>query len=296
MTEHGDNLQPPPQRKRKTMRERATAIAAALAALLVAVFVVVLVFRAKSHDVTIGVEGRRVVDIDGPEAIAAPYTHGDAVSLRIASVEPIVSGFRYDLRYTAYGPGEHDLAPSLKRADGTSPATQADLEISVAALLAEDYSGELYATPASSVNLHTRYKLYMGLAWGAWALMLVPLIWIGHKKRRRTAAAAPPPSVVERVRTLLEQATRENLSVEQKADLEALLLAFWSERLGLSEEKLIAAIEQLRKHPQAGAQWNRIERWIHSPAATNGDRGAAQSVSTSSAVAKQLLSDFEALN
>ena len=31
----------------------------------------------------------------------------------------------------------------------------------------------------------------------------------------------------------------------QKADLEALLLAFWSQRLGLSEEKLSAAIERL---------------------------------------------------
>ncbi len=131
----------------------------------------------------------------------------------------------------------------------------------------------------------------MGLAWGAWALMLVPMIWIGHKKRRRDVAAAPPPSLVERVRTLLAQATRENLTVEQKADLEALLLAFWSQRLGLSTEKLSAAIERLRKHPEAGAQWNRIERWIHSPAATNGERGTAQG-----ALAKQLLSDFEALN
>lgn len=289
MTDAGDSAPSQPQTKRT--RERATAIAAALAALLVAVFVVVLVFRAKSYDVTIGVEGRRVVDIDGPEVIAAPYTHGDAVSLRIASVEPIVGGFRYDLRYTAYGPGEHDLAPSLKRADGTSPASQSQLQISVTALLPEDYSGELYATPASSVNLHTRYKLYMGLAWGAWALMLVPMIWIGHKKRRRAATAAPPPSLVERVRTLLAQATRENLTVEQKADLEALLLAFWSERLGLSEEKLSAAIERLRKHPEAGAQWNRIERWIHSPASSSAERTA-----TNSTLAKQLLSDFEALN
>jgi len=277
--------------KPKKTRERIVAIVAALLPLVAAVALLVVIFRPKSYDVTIGVEGSRVVEIAGPELSAVPFTHGDATELRIASVVPTSGGFRYDLRYMAFGPGEHDLAPSLKRADGTSPPTRKDLKIKVAALLPEDYSGELYATPNAPIDLHTRYKLYMGAAWVLWGLLLVPLVWFGHKKRRRTERAAPPPSLVERVRALLEQATRENLTVEQKADLEALLLAFWSERLNLSEAKLSDAIDRLRRHPQAGAQWNRVERWIHSPTAAAGDRAAA-----SGNVARQLLSDFEALN
>ncbi|MCE9606294.1 MAG: hypothetical protein K8U03_15465 [Planctomycetia bacterium] len=275
-----------------TTSNRTIAIAAALAPLVIAALVAFFVFRSRAHDVTVGVEGRRVVEIAGPRLAALPFTPGDALAVRIADAEPTAGGFRYDLRYMAFGPGQHDLAPSLKRPDSTSPEPRSEFAISVAALIPEDYSGELYATPTSPIDLHSRYKLYMGLAWGAWALLLLPLAWFGHKKRRRAVRVRPPPSIVDRLRLLLAQATRENLTVEQKADLEALLLAFWSNRLKLSEESVSATVERLRLHPQAGAQWNRVERWIHSPAA----RANGSAATTQGNIAKQLLSDFEKLN
>lgn len=280
----------------KPRSSRTIAIVAAVAVPALALLAVIWFLRAGAYDVTIGVEGRRVVEIAGPELSAAPFTPGDAVSVRIAAVEPLVAGYRYDLRYMAFGPGKHDLAPLLKRPDGTSPETRADLRIAVAALLPDDYSGELYTTPTSPIDLHTRYKYYMGAAWIAWGSLLVPLAWWGHKRRRRKVRTAPPPSLVERVRTLLRQATEANLTIEEKADLEALLLAFWSQKLKLSEERLSATIEQLRRHPQAAAQWNRVERWIHSPSGMSSDGAAQDRAASNRAVAKQLLSDFEALN
>lgn len=292
------NPTPAPTKPRSS---RTIAVVAAVAVPALALIAVVWFLRAGAYDVTIGVEGRRVVEIDGPELSAAPFTPGDAVALRIAEVASISGGCRYDLRYMAFGPGKHDLAPLLKRPDGTSPESRAELRITVGALLPEDYSGELYSTPTSPIDLHTRYKYYMGAAWIAWGLCLVPLAWWGHKRRRRTVRVAPPPSLVERVRALLRQASEANLTVEEKADLEALLLAFWSKRLKLSEERLSATIEQLRRHPQAAAQWNRVERWIHSPSGMPNDglpnEGAAKDrAATNRAVAKQLLSDFESLN
>jgi hypothetical protein len=119
-------------------------------------------------------------------------------------------------------------------------------------------------------------------AWLLWAALLAPLAWYGRKRRRVIAKVTPPPSVVERLRALLEQATHEKLSPEQQADVEQLLLAFWSERLRLSEESLGEAIEQLRRHPQAGSQWSKVEQWLHSPRyAGNG------------ATARELLADLE---
>ena len=280
----------------KSSSGRTVAIVAAVAVPLIAVIIVVALLRAHRYDVTVGVEGRREVEIAGPELSAAPFTPGDAVAVRIAEVHPTSTGFRYELRYMAFGPGKHDLAPSLKRPDGTSPESRADLRIEVAALIPDHYSGELYSTPNSAIDLHTRYKYYMGAAWIAWGAMLIPLAWWGHKRRRRVVRAAPQPSLVERVRALLRQATEANLTVEEKADLEALLLAFWSERLQLSEERLSATIDGLRRHPQAAAQWNRIERWIHSPAESSSAGVTADRAASSRAVAKQLLSDFEALN
>jgi len=293
--------QPPANTTPKPGGSRTITIVAAIAVPALALIAVVLFLRAGAYDVTIGVEGRRLVEITGPELSAVPFTPGDAVSVRIAAVEPLTAGYRYDLRYMAFGPGKHDLAPSLKRPDGSSPESRADLKITVAALIPEDYSGELYATPPAPIDLHTRYKYYMGAAWIAWGSLLVPLAWWGHKRRRRKVREAPPPSLVERVRTLLRQATEANLSIEEKADLEALLLAFWSQKLKLSEERLSATIEQLRRHPQAAAQWNRVERWIHSPSGIAGDgatkdTAAMDRAASNRAVAKQLLSDFEALN
>lgn len=279
----------------KPSGSRTIAIVAALAVPLVALLALYVALRSGAYDVTIGVEGSRTVEIAGPELSAAPFTPGDAVAVRIVDARPTTGGFRYDLRYMAFGPGKHDLAPSLKRADGTSPDSRADLKITVAALIPEDYSGELYTTPTSPVELHTRYKYYMGAAWILWGSLLIPLAWWGHKRRRKAVRLAPPPSLVERLRTLLTQATRDDLTVEEKADLEALLLAFWAERLKLSEARLSATIERLRRHPQAAAQWNRVERWIHSPSASPAGIGSDRAA-TNQAVARQLLSDFEALN
>ena len=94
----------------------------------------------------------------------------------------------------------------------------------------------------------------------------------------------PPPTVSERLRSLLEQASHENLSSEQQADLEQLLIAFWSQRLKLSSKRLGTMIEQLRKHPEAGRQWNRVEGWLHSGKST-----------TNGTVARELLHDLDTL-
>jgi hypothetical protein len=231
---------------------------------------------------TIGVEGRKLVDVAGPRLAATPFTPGDAVALRIAETTPVAGGFRYDLHYTLFGPGEFDLGKYLRRPDGSPPAAQPEFKVSVKALLPDDYSGELFDTPPSKINLHSGYRIWMTLGWLAWAALLVPLAWYGHKKRKRSAPPPPPPSIAERLRALLEQASHATLTVEQQANLEQLLLAFWSKRLGLSEERLIETVEQLRQHPEAGRQWSRVERWLHSR-----DRTANGSV------ARELLSELD---
>lgn len=235
--------------------------------------------------VTIGVEGQRTIEIAGPKLLAAPFTPGDALAVRIANVEPTEDGYRYDIRYMAFGPGEHDIGRSLVGPDGKGPPPQPEFAVSVTALIPEKHSGELFETKPSSIDLHTNYNLLMTLAWGSWAALLVPLFFAGRDWQRRTVAAPPQPSIVERLRSLLQQAARADLKPEQQADLEQLLLAFWSQRLNLSEQRLSETIEQLRQHPQAGPQWKSVERWFH-----------ARSNSTSRVAAKQLLQDLEALN
>jgi hypothetical protein len=254
-------------------------------ALALAVIVGIITYRLRpSPRVTIGVEGQRIAEIAGPQLIAAPFTPGDALSVRIAGMEAIENGFRYDLRYMTFGPGEHDIGQSLVRPDGKHPEPQPEFAVSVAALIPEKYSGELYATPTGRIDLHSSYTFLMTLAWCGWALLLIPLIVYGFPRRQHLTAAQSQASIADRLRSLLEQAARTDLTVHEQADLEQLLLAFWSERLNLSAQRLSDAIEQLRHHPQAGPQWTSVERWLHSRRAPS-----------NRATANELLSALESL-
>ena len=259
---------------------------AAIAVMTSLVLGLVVAYRSlRMPDVTIGVEGRKVVEIAGPQLSAVPFTHGDAVSLRIDSAHAVPGGFRYDLQYMMFGPGTHNLADHLLLPDGGKLAPRSELDVSVSALLPEDYSSELFATPNADINLHSNYTLLMRTLWGLWAAMLVPLAWYGHKRRRRRLPPVVAPTIAGQLRSLLERASREPLSVQEQVDLEQLLFAFWSKRLKLPPGRLIETIAELRNHPQAGVQLNRIERWFHSPhKPTNGT------------VARELLSDLDRLN
>lgn len=213
--------------------------------------------------ITIGVEGRQVVTIPGPQVTAIPYTHGDALAVRIAGVEPIKGGYRYDLRYMAYGPGRQDLREFLLDERQQPASRLPEMPVSVAALLPKDESGQLLETPPTPIDLRTNYRWGMGLLWCLWGLLLLPLFFYGRKPRSRVVVL-PPPTVPERLRALLEHAAHCELTVEQQTDVEKLLLAFWADKLQLPKERLIETLDELRKYPAAGDHVSRVEKWLHS--------------------------------
>jgi len=212
---------------------------------------------------TIGVEGRLVVEIAGPPLTAAPFTPGDAVSLRIASVEPSPRGHRYDLRYIAYGPGKHSLRDHLLGPDGKPAAAVPDLAVAVGSVIPAKHDGTLFDVPTRPVDLQSRYSLVMRLLWLLWAAALVPLVMYGRRRRQAPLSPPPPPTVEERVRRLLTKAVAEPLAVAEQTDLERLLTAHWSARLNLGDERLSDAFERLRGDAVVGDQLARVERWLH---------------------------------
>lgn len=215
-------------------------------------------------DVTIGVEGRRSVEFVGSRLAAVPFTFADPLAVRIAATEPTAAGYRYDVRYMAYGPGEFDLADYLVDETNQRPAGLAKMTVSVASNLPRDHAGELFDSQTSPIDLHSHYWLWMCLMWGAWAVLLLPLVVNGRQRRRRAAPRPPEPTVAERLRRLLEFAEVANLSAEQQADMEKLLLAYWAGRLSLSTDSLADALDELRRHPAAGTQVQQLERLLHS--------------------------------
>jgi hypothetical protein len=185
------------------------------------------------------------------------------VQVRIAAAVPTSGGFRYDLRYIAYGPGRHNLGKYLVHAGNVPPDPRPEIVVEVDSILPKNFNGELFPTETLGIDLHSSYRVVMGSAWCLWGLLLIPLLLLGYKRQRLEEPAPPPLTTSERLRALLEQAAHVGLPVEQQVELERLLVAFWSGRLNLSTERLVEALAQLRRHPVAGREIAQVEAWLH---------------------------------
>jgi hypothetical protein len=95
----------------------------------------------------------------------------------------------------------------------------------------------------------------------------VPL-FLAHRRRRELAAVPvpPPPSTLaERLRPLVESASRGQLGADEQAHLERMLIGHWRERLALDALDASEAMSRLRAHPEAGALLRALEDWLHRP-------------------------------
>jgi hypothetical protein len=214
--------------------------------------------------VTIGVEGQYQTTIKGEKLEAVPYTLEDALAVRIASAEPKGKGYRYDLRYMAYAPGEHDLVQYLLTPDGKPAEGVKPLKVNIRPLLEEDYSGTLFDSETQEIRLDSNYTWLMPTLWLLWLAVPIPLLLLGRKKRVEHYVETPAPTTTERLLELLHQAQSENLSTKNLADIEKLLLRHWSEQHGTDSERLVDALQQLRRHPEAAQQIFAVEKWLHS--------------------------------
>ncbi len=71
--------------------------------------------------------------------------------------------------------------------------------------------------------------------------------------------------MADRLRPLVEQAARGQLSDDGKGQLERMLLGYWRHRLALHDLAMADAVARLKAHPQAGALLRALEDWLHRP-------------------------------
>ena len=219
--------------------------------------------------VTVGMEGRTVVEIAGPAVEAAAVDEKSPVIVRVDAVSPRDGGGRYDVRYIALEPGTYDLRDYLVRSADGSPlsadAAVPPVEVAVGGLLPPGGLGELESGGPVGVGRFGGYALAASLVAALWATLLVPLLVIGRRRRAVAPAAevAPPPTVAEQIRPLAERAAAGSLSGEEKGRLERLLLAFWRDRLGLADLPMADAVARLRADPEAGRLLRSLDAWLH---------------------------------
>jgi hypothetical protein len=222
---------------------------------------------ARAQSAGVGMTGElKEVLLPGPELRAKPDPEGRSpVVVRVtASYAHGTAGFRYDVSWFAYEPGQHNLADYLERVDGSATGPLPPVMVEAMSILPPGPPGTLadFSARLPSLGGYRTALIIGGCLWLAGLIAL--LCWRRKRTTAAPAAEAPDPPLAERLRLLLEQARTGALDADSRARLERLVLGFWRERLGLTNLPVPEAVRQLRDHPEAGSLLRQVEEWLHS--------------------------------
>ncbi|MES2705196.1 MAG: hypothetical protein V4726_01205 [Verrucomicrobiota bacterium] len=206
--------------------------------------------------------------IPGPELRAKPVGGAPAKAVvRIKAVYPHgTAGFRYDLVVIPMVPGTLNVADFLEPADG-KPAAAALPSVSVEAegVLPPGPPSLLTAPPPLNPDSTGGYSRMLPWFVLAWLFLGMGLLW---SVRKKTAAAALPAADLtpeDRLRPLVESALVRPLKVEEKAEIERLILVRERGRLGLAGAADPAVWRAMRADPAAAPWLATLESWLHRP-------------------------------
>lgn len=209
--------------------------------------------------------------LPGTELEARPSEdHDEPLVLRVVATYKHGSAYRYDLEFYCLEPGKFDLRQALRRKDGTSADDLPPLPVEIASLLP---AGQIL--PAALVVKRAPrlggYRLLLAVLGVVWALGLAAILLVGrHRKRALAAAAATGPTLADQLRPLVSAAMAGQLTPDGQAQLERLLLGYWSRRLKLTDVEPAEAIAALRRDDQAGELLRQVEAWLHRPGGAGG--------------------------
>lgn len=189
--------------------------------------------------------------------VAETYRHGD--------------GYRYDLEFTGFEPGKYDLARSLKLKDPNAQAWAiAPIEVEIMSSLE---AGRIEPARPEPPEIRSWWKYWtkLNIFIGCWIAGLAGLFTWSNRvnKAAKLAVAeaqAPPPTVAQRLRPLVSAACDGTLEPHARADLESLLIAYWTDRLHFDEGVAPGHIlSKLKSDPEAGLLVSKLEEWLHMP-------------------------------
>ncbi len=209
----------------------------------------------------------------GPLRAKAVRDGGSPILVR---VNPI-GGDRHRVECFAVVEGTFDLVPFLEQSDGRPPIGLAALEVEVYSQLPPNPGTDLYGLPEPRLALEGGYRRWLAIAAIAW--LAVPVVVIVRRRLRRPEPMPPEepvasPAAIDRLRSLLEDAKRTTLDVEQQAKLELLLLKALRDAAG-GRAGFAESIARLRRDPASGPVVLEVERWLH---ARNGEAREADAI------------------
>lgn len=223
---------------------------------------------AQSRDERAAAVGMRArieqIVLPGPELVAAQGLRDAPVVVRVIATWPHGEHHRYDLEWSGFVVGKHDLARCLARKDGSSMEGVGPIEVTVTGVLrkGELEPGDVDPVAPRRLDGYLVDQIVFAALWGVGLLLI---LFVGRRRRAAPPVVVSKPTLADRLRPLVASVAAGTASDATKAELERVLVACWRSRLGLVDKKAAEALAAVRRHPEAGALLRQIELWLHAP-------------------------------
>lgn len=216
---------------------------------------------------TVGMEGRLEVLLPEAGLSAKMPDRRTPMLLRIALSRPHGTLTHYDLRYIGRVPGRYDLREYLITTAGRPATSLPALPVSVKGILPVPHNGWLEEQAVGTPSIFGRYRVIATVVVTLWIVAFFVILRVGRKPKLATIGGPVqrPLTFAECLRPLVERAAAGQLSPDEQATLERMLISYWQRRLGLSGVDSAELIGRLRLHPEAGALLRTLEDWLHRP-------------------------------
>lgn len=214
---------------------------------------------------TVGAQGAiEQIILPGTELAAKPIDERAPIVLRIEQAFPHGDSFRYDIVFHGMEPGQFDLAEYLQRKDGTSTEDLPEIPVEIRSLLPP---GQIEPNALETGWLPSLggYRNVMIAGVVIWVLGLLGLIFLGKKKKPVLATEVKPETLADLLKARIESAIENKIDTSGYAELERMLTAFWSKRMGLESLPQHEALVKIKADDNAGPLMRQLEHWMHSP-------------------------------
>jgi hypothetical protein len=202
--------------------------------------------------------------LPGTDLEVKPADRKAPLVLRIVSVAPHGTAFRYDLEYYGLEKGKFDLRDYLRRKDRSSTADLPPIPVTIESILPP---GQVLPNPLEPKETPRPGGYWLLLTVGAvlWGVGLLAILLVARRRVQAARTIAGPLTLADRLRPLVEGAVAGQMDPGRLAELERALILYWSRRLGLLKRKPADALAVLRGHAEAGPLLTQLEIWLHRP-------------------------------